>query len=859
MIFVYFSFQTPVYEDGLYVNLETLQAFGKKFVSGDSERTGCKLYLMRRTSRIPTTVEEREEHKIEKLAIGVEGGFNHNGIKLFNEITSNSLYVPATDSEVPLDHPEVPSSLQILISEIDSFSDYFDNANNVAWEDELIVTKHADDLPLNPNFLKCSPNVSEWKCMVCGRTDNLWMNLSDGFIGCGRKQWGVPETGCSQDREGAAVLHFDETGRKYPLAVKLRTISASGGDVFSYAEDDLVKNPKLKEHLFRLGINIMNMEKSEKSMLEMQLELNKTHEFSLVMNEGSELDELKEGAKGLVGMTNIGNSCYITSLMQALLSHSSFISNWSDPMLSSMLLEKVTIKPHFDFATDPIFQMMKLAVVTSEGYHIDEYKKLKESWVSMGGDATEAHIVFHDVLNVKPRMFKLAFAKRHPEFSSGKQQDAEEYLQYMASILHAALKHTFMSEWENGYIDQLSVQRQSEFRLAECYLSHDRSSAAVVHSTDSVLRLPIPMHLASNNVIAEKKTKYLNDHNGDEESAPVVDLNDCLGAFRAQEDGITFRGVSNVSKSVSIANFPSLLIVQAQRFYADVDWTAKKLDVEINFPPEVLNGNPVSIFAENLTNLEMNNIKNLEPLGKTESEECAPTVRKVVNEEFLGDLLAMGIDEETGRRALVKVDNASVASAIDMIFNEQITTDMPTDFPYVENNNNNNANKTVEDIYNITHWTAEQIEDLEESTMMVHSIGCEDVDLARKLMILTKNDSNRIVEEFFSTGSSFDVILSNLEASLHVSPSLNGGNGLLNKKENELVADVKNLSGAKYVLKGIVTHIGKSSDCGHYISHVRREIDGDDRWVRMNDDKAEISIKPPVGRGYLLVFEHVKQ
>ena len=44
---------------------------------------------------------------------------------------------------------------------------------------------------------------------------------------------------------GAAVRHFEATGKKYPLAVKLGTITPHGADVFSYAEDEMVTDPKL--------------------------------------------------------------------------------------------------------------------------------------------------------------------------------------------------------------------------------------------------------------------------------------------------------------------------------------------------------------------------------------------------------------------------------------------------------------------------------------------------------------------------------------------------------------------------------------------------------------------------------------
>lgn len=54
--------------------------------------------------------------------------------------------------------------------------------------------------------------------------------------------------------------HYRETG--YPLAVKLGTITAEGkGDVFSYAEDEMVEDPFLADHLKHFGINVQQLQK----------------------------------------------------------------------------------------------------------------------------------------------------------------------------------------------------------------------------------------------------------------------------------------------------------------------------------------------------------------------------------------------------------------------------------------------------------------------------------------------------------------------------------------------------------------------------------------------------------------------
>ena len=55
--------------------------------------------------------------------------------------------------------------------------------------------------------------------------------------------------------------HYKAT--KYPLAVKLGTITPEGADVYSYEEDDMMEDPYLAQHLKHFGIDITSMTKVE--------------------------------------------------------------------------------------------------------------------------------------------------------------------------------------------------------------------------------------------------------------------------------------------------------------------------------------------------------------------------------------------------------------------------------------------------------------------------------------------------------------------------------------------------------------------------------------------------------------------
>jgi ubiquitin carboxyl-terminal hydrolase 5/13 len=86
-----------------------------------------------------------------------------------------------------------------------------------AWTaDKKQVSPFALTLQQLENGVKVPP--TGWKCSKCDKTENLWMNLTDGTILCGRRNW--DGTGGNNH----ALEHFQET--KYPLAVKLGTITA---------------------------------------------------------------------------------------------------------------------------------------------------------------------------------------------------------------------------------------------------------------------------------------------------------------------------------------------------------------------------------------------------------------------------------------------------------------------------------------------------------------------------------------------------------------------------------------------------------------------------------------------------------
>lgn len=270
-----YTFHTPFTTDnGIVVNLNSFIGTVQELAltkSSDSKAIFVRIVKKRvakeKEEAMDTTDEQQQQPT--KLGVGVEGGFASED-DAFDTISTYSIVVLEKDgdgvkivAELPYDDTTkstFPEAVSKSADSVISHSGMAVQQDLKVWElDEELkpVSKYCENLPFVDNGVKINPDPSTWKCQASGDTENLWLNLSDGYIGGGRKNWD------GSGGSNGALDHFLAEGEKYPLVVKLGTITAdiSTADCYSYAkdEDGPVLIPNLAELLEKRGISVSNM------------------------------------------------------------------------------------------------------------------------------------------------------------------------------------------------------------------------------------------------------------------------------------------------------------------------------------------------------------------------------------------------------------------------------------------------------------------------------------------------------------------------------------------------------------------------------------------------------------------------
>ena len=261
-----YTFHSPFSsEKGILVNLETFMGTIEELALMNCDE-GLFLRIVKK--RIPNEDQPKSDEPT-KLGVGVDGGFasEDDQFEIVSTYTLVSLQKDGDQVKVVEERPYNDATKAEFDEKLRRSMDSIIHHSGMAVQQDLSVwqlddepnpvSKYAADLPFVDNGKVISPDPSDWACQHSDAKENLWLNLSDGYIGGGRKNWD------GSGGSNGALDHFIETGQEFPLVVKLGTITADieTADCYSYAldEDGPVKIPNLAEMLEKRGIKVSAM------------------------------------------------------------------------------------------------------------------------------------------------------------------------------------------------------------------------------------------------------------------------------------------------------------------------------------------------------------------------------------------------------------------------------------------------------------------------------------------------------------------------------------------------------------------------------------------------------------------------
>lgn len=476
-----------------------------------------------------------------------------------------------------------------------------------AWEQELTSCEHVLMLQQHEGR-QLQSDLGH--CSKCDLNENLWLCLECGNLGCGRAQFG----GVGGNSHGLA--HATES--HHAVAVKLGSITPEGtADVYCYQCDEERVDGDLNTHLAHWGIILSDQVKTEKSLTEMQIEQNLRWEFSMTTEDGKELQPLF--GPGLTGLKNLGNSCYLASILQCLFDLPAFQDRYYRPGTD------LPIVP--DPAQDLDTQLFKMA----DGLLSGRYSKPDSDVV-----ASEHSPEIPHQKGLAPSMLKHLIGRGHPEFSTMRQQDSFELLQHLVKLITRSSHPTPLRDPTQKF------RFQMEQRL-QCL-----SCKKVRYQTNE-----------QDNIFIDVPLEKLPAVEGEGERYKPVTLKQCLDNVTASEaveltcascgskDGFTKRSL--------FKTFPDTLVVNARKMAIE-NWVPRKVDVP------VLVGDEPFDLDEYLSS------------GQQASEELLPedtasaTPAFTANEEAVQQLMSMGFPKNRCDRALYATGNSDANAAMEWLF-----------------------------------------------------------------------------------------------------------------------------------------------------------------------------------------------
>nr|XP_054335420.1 ubiquitin carboxyl-terminal hydrolase 13 isoform X3 [Pongo pygmaeus] len=649
-----FSYDSPNSEGGLYVCMNTFLAFGREHVERHFRKTGQSVYMhLKRHVREKVrgasggALPKRRNSKI-FLDLDTDDDLNSDDYEYEDEA---KLVIFPDHYEIALPNiEELPALVTIACDAVLSSKSPYRKQDPDTWENELPVSKYANNLTQLDNGVRIPP--SGWKCARCDLRENLWLNLTDGSVLCGK--WFFDSSGGN----GHALEHYRDMG--YPLAVKLGTITPDGADVYSFQEEEPVLDPHLAKHLAHFGIDMLHMHGTENGLQDNDIKP-RVSEWEVIQESGTKLKPMY--GPGYTGLKNLGNSCYLSSVMQAIFSIPEFQRAYVGNL--PRIFDYSPLDPTQDFNT----QMTKLG----HGLLSGQYSKPPVKSELIEQVMKEEHKPQQN--GISPRMFKAFVSKSHPEFSSNRQQDAQEFFLHLVNLV------------ERNRIGSENPSDVFRFLVEERIQCCQTRKVRYTERVDYLMQLPVAMEAATNKDVS-------------------IDMPDLLDINHLRARGLQpgEEELPDISPPIVIPDDSKDRLMNQLIDPSDIDESSVMQLAEMGFPLEAcrkavyFTGNMGAEVAFNWIIVHMEEPDFAEPLTMPGYGGAASAGASVFGasgldnqppEEIVAIITSMGFQRNQAIQAL-RATNNNLERALDWIFSHP-EFEEDSDF-VIEMENNANAN-----------------------------------------------------------------------------------------------------------------------------------------------------------------------
>lgn len=394
-------------------------------------------------------------------------------------------------------------------------------------------------------------NNAEWLCSVCQSDRSPWICLLCGVVHCGRYV------------NGHAKSHFEER-EQHTVCMDCNSLAA-----FCYTCDEFVINDTKERHLEQLRMKLQNLpgviQDSTRQHKRRRSHSGDSSSTENRLRKRRKADDKKGNGKlRVVGLRNLGNTCFMNAVLQSLSNIQQFCCYFTQlPALG-----------------DNACKNGRRTCITRQykgGDDILMAEELRKTMIALRQGSKTA---------ISPESLFTVIWKVVPRFRGYQQQDAHEFLRYMLDRLHTELlnilpyptacspfigrkgKSTVVTTFFGGVL-------QNEVNCLIC------STESKKHDPFLDLSLDIPH-------------QYVNRNGGkpkEEESSPTCKLSDCLNSFTELEELAetelyycsNCKKKQRSTKKFWIRRLPNVLCLHLKRFRWS-NFYRIKIDNYVEFP-----------------------------------------------------------------------------------------------------------------------------------------------------------------------------------------------------------------------------------------------------------------------------------